>query len=67
MAATILVNERVTGTWSIKKSKENRVLTLMPSRKLSAEESEIVEAEVEGIRDFTGFQIELEIIPPQNA
>ena len=67
MAATILVNERVSGTWSIKKSKENRVLTLMPSRKLSAEESEIVEAEVEGIRDFTGFQIELELIPPQNA
>ena len=67
MAATILVNERVTGTWNIKKSKENRVLTLMPSRKLSAEESEMVEAEVEGIRDFTGFQIELELIPPQNA
>ena len=67
VAATILVNERVTGTWSIKKSKENRVLTLMPSRKLSAEESEMVEAEVEGMRDFTGFQIEIELIPPQNA
>lgn len=67
VAATILVNGMVTGTWSIKKSREKRVLTLIPSRKLTAEESEMVEAEVEGIRDFTSFQIELELVPPQNA
>ncbi len=60
VAATILVDGRVHGVWNMKKEKKIWRLELSPIEKLSEEGVEEVESVVEGLRSFTGFDIELD-------
>lgn len=59
VAATLLVNGMVKGTWKIKKGTEGWDLSLFPSQALSVDEWEMIEAEIEGMREFTGFEIQV--------
>ena len=59
VAATLLVNGMVKGTWKIKKGKEGWDLSLFPSQALSVDEWEMIETEIEGMREFTGFEIQV--------
>lgn len=58
VAATMLVDGRVHGVWTMKKEKKIWRLELSPFDKLSEEDVEGVESEIEGLRSFTGFEIE---------
>ena len=57
IAATVLVNGRVKGTWKINKVRKGWELSLQPSHVLSSEEVEMIEGEIEQMREFTGFEI----------
>ena len=57
IAATVLVKGRVKGTWKIKKVRKGWELSLQPSQLLSSEEVEMIEGEIEKMREFTGFEI----------
>jgi hypothetical protein len=57
IAATVLVNGRVKGTWKINKVRKGWELSLQPSQVLSSEEVEMIEGEIEQMREFTGFEI----------
>ena len=54
IAATILVNGQVAGTWKHKKAKTSLTVTLTPFRKLTREELEEIEKEVEKLGKFMG-------------
>jgi uncharacterized protein YcaQ len=58
VAATIMVNGSVEGVWKIKKEKKIWRLKLSPFKDLDGEEKELVGEEVEGLREFSGFEIE---------
>jgi len=58
VAATIMIDGRVQGTWTLRKMKNLWRLELSPFNKLSEENFEEVEAEVDQLRTFTGFEIE---------
>jgi uncharacterized protein YcaQ len=58
VAATIMVNGRVEGVWKIRKEKKIWRLKLSPFKDLNGEEKELLEKEVEGLREFSGFDIE---------
>jgi len=58
VAATMMIDGRVQGTWTLRKMKNLWRLELSPFNKLSEEKFEEVEAEVDQLRTFTGFEIE---------
>jgi len=58
VAATILVDGRVQGVWTLRRSKKPWQLELSPFHELSGEEVEAVEAEVDRLRRFTDSEIE---------
>ncbi len=58
VAATIVVDGRVDGVWKMKKKGKKWELELSPFKDFSDEEKELVGGEVEGLRRFTGFEIE---------
>ena len=61
VAATLLLGHRIGGTWSLKKQRGNRwLLTLSPFRPLTRGEREGIEGEIERLRGFTGFEIEVQ-------
>lgn len=57
VAATLIVEGRVKGTWNMKKVGRGWDLSVSPSQPLSVDEREMTEAEIEGMREFTGFEI----------
>jgi hypothetical protein len=57
IAATVLVNGRVKGTWKIKKIRKGWELSLQPSQRLSSEERGTIGGEIQQMREFTGFEI----------
>jgi len=59
VAATILMDGRVQGTWTLRKAKKMWRLELSALNMLSENQIDAVEAEVELLRSFTGFDIEL--------
>ena len=58
VAATIVVDGRVDGVWKMRKKGKKWELELSPFKDFSDEEKELVGGEVEGLRRFTGFEIE---------
>ena len=58
VAATIMVDGRVEGVWKMRKEKKSWRLEFSPFKELKEEERELVGEEVEGLREFTGFEIE---------
>ncbi len=58
VAATIMVNGRVDGVWKMRKKGKKWELGLSPFKDFSDEKKELVENEIEGLRRFTGFEIE---------
>ncbi len=58
VAATIMVDGRVDGVWKMRKKGRKWELELSPFKDFSDEEKELVGGEVEGLRRFTGFEIE---------
>ena len=58
VAPTIMVDGQVRGVWTLRKMKRLWKLKLTPFNGLSNEEVEAVEAEVDGLQKFTGFEIE---------
>jgi hypothetical protein len=58
VAATMIVDGRVEGTWAMRKAKDVWRMNLSPFVELSESKIDEVEAEVEGLRRFTGFEIE---------
>lgn len=58
VAATILVNGQVKGTWNIRKKKEWE-LALSPFHRPESDERELVEREIDDLRRFTGFDIDV--------
>ena len=63
VTATVLLNGRVEGVWRMRKEKRRWRLEISPFRELSPEEAEAVSDEVEGLREFTGFDIEEQCEP----
>ncbi len=59
VSATLLLNGFVQGVWNIKRDKKSWKMTISPFREISEEEVERIEEELERMRDFTGFEIEL--------
>lgn len=60
VAATLLVDDRIEGTWTLRKGRGNHwTSTLSTFRPLLEEEGDEVETQVEGLREFTGFDIEV--------
>ena len=57
VAATLMVSGKVRGTWSMRRGGHGWDLSISPSRPLSADEREMTEAEIDGMREFTGFEI----------
>jgi len=58
VAATILVDGQVRGTWSMRKKKEWE-LALSPFHGPESDERELVEGEIDDLRRFTGFDIDV--------
>ena len=58
VAATIMVDGRIDGVWKMRKKGKKWELELSPFKDFSDEEKELVRGEVEGLRRFTGFEIE---------
>ena len=61
VAATILLDGMVAGVWRMRKERNNWRLELSPFRNLGEEEEEAVEAEIDRLRIFTGFEIEARV------
>jgi hypothetical protein len=61
VAATILLDGRVAGTWKMRRHKKIWGLELSPFRDLSVEEGEAIAEEVDRMRIFTGFEIEMTV------
>ena len=58
VAATILMDGRVEGVWKMKKDRKLWRLELSTFKEFSEEEKDSVYREIEGLRDFTRFEIE---------
>jgi hypothetical protein len=61
VSATLLLNGSVQGVWNIKRDKKSWKLTISLFRAISEEEIESIEEEVERMRKFTSFEIELDL------
>ena len=57
VAATIIVDGMVTGTWQMKKKGDQWSLSLRSFMTLDTDEREMIEDELDGMRKFTGFEI----------
>ena len=57
VAATIIVDGMVTGTWQMKKKGDQWSLSLRSFMTLDTDEREMIEDELDGMRNFTGFEI----------
>lgn len=66
VAATILVDGQVYGTWSIRK-KKNWEVSLSPFHRPELDMRELVENEIDDLRRFTGFDIDVEWRRPSEA
>ncbi|UCD45377.1 MAG: AlkZ family DNA glycosylase [Candidatus Bathyarchaeota archaeon] len=66
VAATILVDGQVEGTWSMRKKKEWE-LALSPFHGPEPDEKELVEGEIDDLRRFTGFDIDVVWSRPSEA
>ena len=58
VSATVLLNGRVEGVWSIKKSGEAWRIDLSLFERFSGEVEEMLCSEFEGLKMFTGFDVE---------
>ena len=61
VTATVLLDGRVEGVWSIKRSGSTWDLNIQLFKRLDSESEELLQAELEAIRAFTGFSIEASI------
>jgi uncharacterized protein YcaQ len=66
-AATIFVDGRVEGVWSIKRLGSAWNLELQLFRRLDGEAEETLQAELDAMRAFTGFDIEASIVRLDSA
>jgi hypothetical protein len=57
----VLVDCRVEGVWSIKRSGSTWKLDTQLFKRLNSESEELLQAELEAMRAFTGFSIEASI------
>ncbi|MGD2201481.1 MAG: winged helix DNA-binding domain-containing protein [Candidatus Bathyarchaeota archaeon] len=57
ISASILLDGKVQGAWSIKKAGEGRRLDITPFRRFTEHERDDIEKEVDRLRRFTGFEI----------
>ncbi len=61
VAATLLLGHRIEGTWTLKKQRGKRwLLAISTFRPLTKEEREGIEDEIDRLRGFTGFEIEVQ-------
>jgi hypothetical protein len=58
VSATMLMNGTIEGVWGMKKERKAWRIELSPFRELSEDEKEAALGEVDGLRRFTGFEIE---------
>jgi hypothetical protein len=61
VAAAVLVDGRVEGVWSIKRSGDDWSLDVQLFKGLDGEHEEMLQGEIDAIRAFTGFNIEASI------
>jgi hypothetical protein len=61
VAATMLVDGRVEGVWSLKRSGDDWSLEVQPFKGLGGEAEETLHVELDDMRAFTGFSIEASI------
>jgi len=59
VAATVMIDGRVKGTWTMRKKAESWRLEINPFEELSEERIDEVEAEGELLSEFTGFEIDV--------
>jgi hypothetical protein len=57
VSATVLVDGRVEGVWTLKKDGDAWSLGVEPFKKLDEEHMDLLRSEIQGIREFTGFEI----------
>ena len=57
ISATIIVNGAVVGTWQIRKERDLWLLSLRPFVALDTDEREMIGGELDGMKEFTGFDI----------
>ena len=67
VAATILVDGRVEGVWSIKRSGSTWNLDIQLFKRLGGEAEELLQEELDAMRAFTGFGMESSIIRSDSA
>ncbi|MFQ6053714.1 MAG: DNA glycosylase AlkZ-like family protein, partial [Candidatus Bathyarchaeia archaeon] len=61
VAATMMADGRMVGVWTLRRMKRRWRLELSPFGRLSEESIEGAESEVDRMRQFTGFEIELDL------
>ena len=57
ISATIVVNGAVVGRWQIRKERDLWLLSLRPFVTLGTDEREMIGGELDGMKEFTGFDI----------
>lgn len=67
VAATILVDGRVEGVWSIKRSGSAWNLDIQLFKRLGGEAKELLQEELNAMRAFTGFDMESSIVRSDSA
>jgi len=56
VAATVLINGQIVGTWTQKKTKNSLTVTITPFQKIEKEDSKEVEEKAEELRQFKGVK-----------
>jgi uncharacterized protein YcaQ len=67
VAATVLVDGRVEGVWSIKRSGSTWNLYVQLFKRLDGEAEELLQEELNAMRTFTGFEIDVPIAGSDSA
>ncbi len=67
VAATVLVDGRVEGVWSIKRSVSVWSLEVQLFKRLDGESEELLQTELDEMRAFTGFDVESSIVRSDSA
>jgi len=67
VAATVLLDGRVEGVWSIKRSGSKWNLDVQLFKRLDGEAEELLQAELDTMRAFTGFEIDVSILSSDSA
>jgi hypothetical protein len=57
VSATVLVDGRVEGVWTLKKDGDAWSLGVEPFKKLDEEHMDLLHSEIQGMKEFTGFEM----------